>query len=116
MEMPETCEGPRWLGEDVNHKLGRCGNAHLGEYGKKGGSSWRGFHVEQKVFGFCAVTIGTVVDEPLQPRIDRRERMLKVILKLQEGQVPDSSGERWKVEGEKEEARGKSARGQERNL
>ena len=35
METPETREGPRWLGEDVNHKLGRCGNAHLGEYGKK---------------------------------------------------------------------------------
>ena len=102
--------------EDANHKLGRCGNALLGENGMKGGSSWRGFGVVQKVFGFCAVTIGTEVNEPVQPRIDRHEKMSKVILKLQEGEVSDSSGERWKVEGEKEEARGKSARGQQKGF
>ena len=59
-------------------------DVEMREYGMKGGSSWRGFHVEQKVFGLCSVTIGTEVIEPLQPRIDRRERILEVILKLQE--------------------------------
>ena len=77
MEMPETRESPRWLGEDVNHKLGRWRNAHLGEYGMKGGSTWRGSGVVKRVFGFCEVTIGTVVNEPLHSRKDRHERILE---------------------------------------
>ena len=28
--MPGTCKGPRWLGENAKHKLGRWGTSHLG--------------------------------------------------------------------------------------
>ena len=89
MNMPGACEDPRWLGTDFNCKLiKRYENTHLG-----GQSKWRGFVMAQEVFGSCAVPFGTEADEPLQAREEshgiRWEHVQKIILKLQEGRVPD---------------------------
>ena len=69
--------------------------------------------VVQEVFGLCAVPSGTEADE-LQARKERRERvrkMLKIILQLEEGRMPDRNAQGWKVEGKNEQSLGKSVRG-----
>ena len=47
-----------------------------------------------------AVPSGTETFEPLQAGKERHGKM-KIILKLEEGRVPDRNAEGWKVEGEK---------------
>ena len=54
------------------------------------------------------------VDESLQTEKDGHERvrnMVNIIFILEEGRVPDRNARGWTVEGEKQELRGKSARG-----
>ena len=58
----------------------------------------------QKVFGSCAMPSEAKADEPLQTRKGRYERVRKVlrtILKLEEGEVPDRSAKGREVEGRK---------------
>ena len=56
----------------------------------------------QKAFGLCTLPCGTEADEPLQARKDTKEhgKLLKIILKLEGGEVPGRNAKRWKAEGE----------------
>ena len=72
----------------------------------------------QEVLGPRTVPFGAEADEPLQTRkkSPTTTEILKIILKLEEGRVPDRNATRWKFEGEKsggekEGPQRKSARG-----
>ena len=59
--------------------------------------------------------VWTEADEPLQARKNTGKRV-KSTLKLEEGEVPDSIENAWRVDEKKEESQGESARGWRRNL
>ena len=89
-------KGPQPQAEKVKQStLGRAGP------GEESRPKWRSLGVAK-------------ADESLQTEEDGHERvrnMVNIIFVLEEGRMPVRNARGWTVEGEKQESRGKSARG-----
>ena len=105
VNMKGTCEGPKWLGKDSNHKFKRWGKAHLGGHFMLRRVDRHGEALIwcRKSSGDARCRLGPKLMSRCRPeKMDTRGygKMLKRIVKLEEGRVPDRNAKGWNIEGE----------------
>ena len=95
INIPGTCDGPRWLDSDSNHKLKRWRNKHLGGHDMERRVDRHGEAVVwcRKCSGYGRCRLGPKLMNPCKPdKLDTKEHKKHVEhnLELEEGGVPDN--------------------------
>ena len=106
MKMPGKCKGPGWLEKDFKNKRKVWGQEHLEEHAMVGRTDPHGEALAwcRKCSGFARCRLGPKLMNRCKPEekgTKEHRKMLKIILKLEKGEVPDKSGKEWKVDGER---------------